>query len=96
MRLSGLWAVPFRMVVRSRFQTFAARLLPALAAVRRQRSIRLRLETARGGPISDLLLTMGFARQAVATDGNGFRLSEPLAAPSHLRPVATGCDRWAP
>ena len=25
-----------------------------------------------------------------------FRLSEPFPAPSHLPPLATGCDRWAP
>ena len=35
-------------------------------------------------------------RQSVATRGNGFRLSEPFSAHSHLRPVATSCDRWAP
>ena len=35
------------------------------------------------------------SRQLVATYGNGFRLSEPFSAPSHLPPVATGCDRWA-
>ena len=40
-------------------------------------------------------LTMAFPRQPVATHSNGFRLSEPLSASSLLRPVATGCDRWA-
>ncbi len=35
-------------------------------------------------------------RQAVATHGNGFGLSEPFSAPSHLPPVAPGCDRSAP
>lgn len=35
-------------------------------------------------------------RQRVATHGNGFRLSEPFSAPSHLRPVAAGCARPAP
>ena len=43
----------------------------------------------------DPLLTMERLRQ-VATDGSGFRLSEPFSAPSHLPPVATSCDRWAP
>jgi hypothetical protein len=28
--------------------------------------------------------------------GRGFRLFEPFLRPSHLPPVATGCDRWAP
>jgi hypothetical protein len=32
----------------------------------------------------------------VATRGNGFCLFEPFPQPSHLRPVATGCDRSAP
>ncbi len=41
-------------------------------------------------------LTMDFPRQPVATRGNGFRLSEPISALSHLPLVATGCDRWAP
>jgi hypothetical protein len=35
-------------------------------------------------------------RQPVATHGNGLRLSEPFWASSHLPPVATSCNRWAP
>jgi hypothetical protein len=34
-------------------------------------------------------------RQPVAAHGNGFRLFERLSAVVHLRPVATGCARWA-
>jgi hypothetical protein len=54
----------------------------------------------RASPLTDSnrrpLLTMERLRQLVATNGNGFRLSEPFSAPSLLLPVATGCDRWAP
>jgi hypothetical protein len=39
---------------------------------------------------------MGFSRQLVATHGNAFRLFEPFITLSHLRPVAIGCNRWAP
>src|SRR5918996_6593001 len=50
-------------------------------------------------PLSDSnrrpLLTMERLRQPVATHGNGVRLFEPFLRPSHLLPVATGCDRWA-
>jgi hypothetical protein len=35
-------------------------------------------------------------RQLVATHGDGFRLSEPFWGPTHLPPIATGCNRWAP
>jgi hypothetical protein len=38
------------------------------------------------------VLTMERLRQLVATDGNGFHLSEPFSAPSLLLPVATGCN----
>jgi len=41
------------------------------------------------------VLTMRSDRQPVATHGNGFGLFEPFSPPSHLRPVATGCDRSA-
>src|ERR687892_2843210 len=44
----------------------------------------------------DPLLTMERPRQPVATHDNGVRLFEPFLRPSHLPPVATGCDRWAP
>ena len=44
----------------------------------------------------DPLLTIERLRQLVATHGNGFRLSEPFWRASHLPPIATGCDRWAP
>jgi hypothetical protein len=47
----------------------------------------------------DLLLTMAFPRQPVATHGNAFRLFEPFLEASHLPPVATGlppgCHRVA-
>jgi hypothetical protein len=42
------------------------------------------------------LLTMERLRQLVATDGNGFRVTEPFWESSHLPPIATGCARWAP
>jgi hypothetical protein len=42
------------------------------------------------------LLTMERLGQSVAAHGNGFPLSEAFAAHSHLPPVATGCNRWAP
>jgi len=42
------------------------------------------------------VLTILGSRQLVATQGNGFRLSEPFSVPPYLPPVATGCDRWAP
>lgn len=35
-------------------------------------------------------------RRRIATHGNGFRLFLPFSGPSHLPPVATGCDRSAP
>ena len=44
----------------------------------------------------DPLLTILGSRQLVATYGNGFRPIEPFSAPSHLRLIATGCDRSAP
>jgi hypothetical protein len=42
------------------------------------------------------VLTMERLRQTVAAHCNGFPLSEPFAAHSHLPPVANGCNRWAP
>ena len=39
---------------------------------------------------------MGFPRQLVASGGNGFGLFERFPRLLHLRPVATGCARWAP
>jgi hypothetical protein len=44
----------------------------------------------------DLLLTMAFTRQLVATYGNGFGLFLRVSTALHLPPVATGCDRSAP
>ena len=42
------------------------------------------------------VLTILGSRQLAATGGNGFRLFRPFWRFSHLPPVATGCDRWAP
>jgi hypothetical protein len=42
------------------------------------------------------LLTMRSDRQPVATHRIGLGLFEPFSGPSHLPPVATGCDRSAP
>jgi len=39
---------------------------------------------------------MGFPRQAVATDGNGFGLTARISRFLHLPLVATGCARSAP
>src|SRR5207247_6549621 len=39
------------------------------------------------------LLTIKVPWQLVATDGDGFGLLRPFSGPSHLPPVATGCDR---
>jgi hypothetical protein len=44
----------------------------------------------------DLLFTMRSDRQSVAIGGNGFGLSEPFSAPTHLPLIASGCDRSAP
>jgi len=49
-----------------------------------------------GGLTVDPLLTIKVRRQLVATHGNGFGVILPFSALSHLPPVATGCDRWAP
>jgi hypothetical protein len=49
-----------------------------------------------GSPLTDSnrrpLLTMEPLRQLDATDGNAFRLFEPLLPPSDLLPLATSCD----
>jgi hypothetical protein len=45
---------------------------------------------------TDLLLTMAFLRQLVATHGNRFGLISRFSLLPHLPPVATACDRSAP
>jgi len=41
-------------------------------------------------------LTMELLTQPVATHGNGFGLFPSFWRLSDLRPVATGCNHWAP
>lgn len=44
----------------------------------------------------DPLLTILGSRQLVATDGNGFRLFQPLLRTGDLPLIARGCACWAP
>jgi hypothetical protein len=46
--------------------------------------------------VANALFTMRSLRQPVATHSNGFRLFDPILAPRHLPPLATGCNHGAP